>query len=237
MEGILTDPVEIRKRIAQKDPFELCLHEIRWLIVHDLFGEEYDKGIFATSTLPIRIYRWYQQHNPRMVQGESIEEFTKRFVKDKMKGQGIATFGFKKLGSSYKNRQNIRHLLIMSGEAITDRPSAFTLWTYSHGLAVKKLEDVIGRKKCGDLNCVICGGLGHRERIKAITAMAGMFLQLYGSRYVKLMQNLYREKLAEFNGDFEEFLKWCYSQRYGSIVHNPEEYVELLSELEEEIEG
>ena len=232
---ILENPDEIRKGIAQKDPFELCMHELRWLIVNDLFGEEYDRGIFGTTTIPIRLYRWYQQHNPLMVKNISVEEFAKTYVKEKFRNRGIGAFGFCRLNSSYRYKQNIRHLLVESGEVVTERPSAFPLWTYSHGQAVAKLENMVKYATCGDLDCVICGGIGHRERLKSIMALSGLMFNLMGTKFIKVAKEAYEKKLQEFNGDFEEFLKWAYSQRTASIVSSPEEYKDVIEEIAEEI--
>lgn len=236
MAKILENPDEIRKGIAQKDPFELCMHELRWLVVNDLFGEEYDRGIFGTTTVPIRLYRWYQKYNPLMVRNISIEEFAKTYAREKFRNRGIGAFGFCRVNSSYRYKRNLRQILVESGEVITDSPSKFPLWTYSHGQAVAKLENTVKHLTCGDLDCVICGGLGHRERIKSIFALSGLMFNLMGTKFIKIAKDAFEKKMQEFNGDFEEFLKWAYSQRVASIVSSPEEYKDFLNEIAEEIE-
>jgi len=227
---------EIKRRIARKHPYDLCKHEIRWLIAYELFGEKDDKGVYGSSTLAIRLYRWYKQHNPAMLGNIPIEQFVEEFYERKLKASSFGSYGFVKVLTSLKNRQTLRKILVESGEVITKRPSSFTLWTYSHGQLLKKLKNLEQNKLCGDLDCVICGGVGHRERIKAMTAFAGMMIDAYGSEFIKLAKRFFEKKMEEFNGDYEELTRWIYSQRTSSVVDSPEVYQDIIDELREEVE-
>jgi len=198
--------------------------------------EESDKGIYGSSTLAIRLYDWYKKENPSMIRNISKEEFVKEFRERKMLGTTFGNFGFTKVISAVKNRRLLREALLRSGEVITDSPKRFGLWTFSYGKALNALKNMEEKKLCGDLNCVICGGVGHRERVKAMTAFAGMMIDTYGSEFIKLAKRFFEKKLEEFNGNYEELTKWIYSQRTSSVIDSPEVYQDIIDELREEVE-